>query len=231
MQHILLLHGALGSKQQLEPLAKVLSNHYIIHQVNFSGHGNAAMPEQFSIPVFANDVLTYLSNNKIDKINIFGYSMGGYVALYLALHHPEKVNGIFTLATKFAWTQAFAANEVKQLNPEKIAEKVPAFAQHLQKIHQPNNWQEVVEKTAAMMQDLGNHSVLNIEQLQQIKCPVQVAVGDKDAMVSIEETISLFKHLPNANLLVIPNTKHPIEKVNANYLAEDVCRFFSSYAT
>lgn len=226
MQNILLLHGALGSQQQLEPLANELSKTYIVHQLNFSGHGNASMPQSFSIPTFANDVLTFLNNNNIESINIFGYSMGGYVALYLALHHPAKVKSIFTLATKFAWTPAFAANEVQQLNPAKIAEKVPAFAQHLQQIHQPNNWQEVVEITAEMMIDLGNNPDLTIEHLQQINCPIQVAVGDKDAMISIEETVDVFRNLPNAYLLVIPNTKHPIEKVNAAYLAEDICRFF-----
>lgn len=32
--------------------------------------------------------------------------MGGYVAWYLAEHHPEKANAVFTLATKFLWTPA-----------------------------------------------------------------------------------------------------------------------------
>jgi pimeloyl-ACP methyl ester carboxylesterase len=228
MQHILLLHGALGSRQQLDSLAKALGKYYTVHQLNFSGHGDAAMPHQFSITIFANDVLTYLASNKIEKTHIFGYSMGGYVALYIALHYPEKVSGVFTLATKFAWTPAFAANEVKQLQPGKITEKVPAFAQHLEQIHQPNQWKEVVEKTAVMMQDLGNNPALNMQELTKIKCAVQVAVGDKDAMVTLEETVEVFKHLPDVRLQVMPNTKHPIEKVNANYLAEDVYRFFAS---
>ncbi len=228
MQHILLLHGALGSQQQLVPLAKELNQHYIVHQLNFSGHGNAAMPQQFSIPTFANDVLVYLNDNKIDSINIFGYSMGGYVALYFALYYPQKVKNIFTLATKFNWTPDFAANEVKQLNPAKIAEKVPAFAQHLQQIHSPNNWQEVVDQTAIMMLDLGNNPLFTTEEFQQIKCAVQVAVGDRDAMVSIEETINVYKRLPNAYLQVMPNTKHPIEKVNTIYLAQDIVRFFDT---
>lgn len=228
MQQILLLHGALGSQQQLGPVAKQLQKHFIVHQLNFSGHSNTAMPQQFSIPQFDEDVLLYLEQNQIENINVFGYSMGGYVALYLALHYPEKVKSIFTLATKFAWTPAFAANEVKQLNPAKIAEKVPAFAQHLQQIHQPNNWQQVVEKTAEMMIDLGNKPALKIEQLQQIQCRVQVAVGDKDTMVSFEETVDVFRNLPNAFLQIMPNTKHPIEKVNAVNLAEAIEQFVNS---
>src|SRR4029077_13449669 len=101
MQHLLVLHGAIGAKDQLQPLAEKLRSHYIVHTLNFSGHGGETIPATFSIEGFANDVLHYLKQNNIDKINIFGYSMGGYVALYLAKHYPEKVNKAATLATKF----------------------------------------------------------------------------------------------------------------------------------
>src|ERR1051326_9543575 len=86
---LLLLHGAIGSKVQLEPLASLLGDKYSVHSMNFSGHGGEPLPEQFSIAGFANDVLSYLEGNNLPRVNIFGYSMGGYVALYLARHYPQ----------------------------------------------------------------------------------------------------------------------------------------------
>ena len=80
MHKLLLLHGAIGAKDQLQPLAQALKNDYEVHALNFSGHGGEQMPNSFSIELFANDVLTYLDKTNIQKINIFGYSMGGYVA-------------------------------------------------------------------------------------------------------------------------------------------------------
>ena len=56
--------------------------------------------------------------------------MGGYVALQLANKHPKYVQKIITLGTKFAWDKETAAKEVKMLNPEKIEEKIPAFAKN-----------------------------------------------------------------------------------------------------
>ena len=47
-----------------------------------------------------------------------GHSMGGYVALKLALKRPELVDRIITLGTKFNWTPEVAAKEVKMLNPD-----------------------------------------------------------------------------------------------------------------
>ena len=93
MKHLLLLHGALGSLEQFDELETRLSKKFIVHTLNFSGHGGLPIPEEgFSIELFAKDVLNYLNNKKIDSINIFGYSMGGYVALYLAVHHPNPVS-------------------------------------------------------------------------------------------------------------------------------------------
>ena len=89
MQHLILLHGAIGAKQQLEPLSNALSPQFNIHLINFPGHGGRAMPASaFSIELFASDVLGYMKENNIEQANVFGYSMGGYAAVYLAKHHP-----------------------------------------------------------------------------------------------------------------------------------------------
>src|SRR5687767_6066719 len=108
MQKLLLLHGAIGSKEQLQPLAGLLKNEYEIHTLNFSGHGGTPLPEQFSIELFARDVVDYLDAKKLENINIFGYSMGGYVGLYLARYFPMRIGKVFTFATKFDWTPASA---------------------------------------------------------------------------------------------------------------------------
>src|SRR5688572_25311470 len=111
---LLLLHGALGSKSQFRDLSKILEKDFIVHSMDFSGHGgNTLTNEPFSIELFADDILNWQNENQIKKCDIFGYSMGGYSALYLARYHPHKVRRIFTLATKFEWTEDIAAREVK----------------------------------------------------------------------------------------------------------------------
>src|SRR3982751_5901517 len=101
---LLLLHGAIGSSAQLIPLAKKLKSNFEVKLFDFAGHGGRELPQSFSIELFTNDLLKWMEENSPDKIDVFGYSMGGYVALYIARYHPEKINRIFTLATKFDWT-------------------------------------------------------------------------------------------------------------------------------
>jgi esterase/lipase len=225
MQHLLLLHGAIGAKDQLIPLSEKLKSDFCIHTLNFSGHGGEKMPEKFEIQLFANDVLNYMTKNNIDKINIFGYSMGGYVALYLALHYPEKILKVFTLATKFLWTTEIAEKEIKMLNAAKIEEKIPDFAHILKKRHQPNDWKDVLKKTADMMIALGNNNTLKASDYKGIQHSVCVCIGEKDKMVTKEETIEVVSNLLNRNYIILPEIEHPIEKMNIELLVNELHTF------
>ena len=153
--------------------------------------------------------------------------MGGYVGLYIAKHFPEKVIKLYTLATKLNWTIETAAKDASMLNPTIIKEKVPKYALALEQLHGPN-WEILMQKTAQMMLHLGENPTLKVADFEQITTPVLLSVGDKDAMVSIEETVNAYRKLANAELFVMPNTIHPIEKVNANELAHQIKRFMLS---
>lgn len=222
MKTLLLLHGAIGAKGQLTPLAKELENHFEVHNINFSGHGGSDFIHPFSIENFAVQVLNYLDQNKIEKISIFGYSMGGYVALYLASKHPERVEKILTLATKFNWSPEISQKEIQMLNPEIIKEKIPAFAKALQQRHHPQSWEAVLGKTAQMMLDLGTKQPLEKDDFNKIKTPVKLTIGDGDKMVSISETRQVSEWLPNAALLILPDVQHPIEKAPTTLIAEEI---------
>ncbi len=225
---LFLLHGALGNKQQLAPLKAELAAHFHLLDLNFSGHGGRPLPEAYSMSVFVEDVLAEMDAAKIERAHFFGYSMGGYVALQLAQRHPEKVAQIVTLGTKFDWTPETAAREVKMLNPTKIEEKVPAFAAALQKAHQPQDWRTVLHKTADMMTALGNGTGLAMTDLATIQQPVVIGIGEQDRMVGRKESTLAADHLPNGQLLVLPETPHPIEKVNPAQLAAELIRIFQN---
>lgn len=223
--HLLLLHGALGSKAQLNNLKTNLSKDFNVYALNFEGHGDRPSNRDFRMGNFAENVLQFLKEENLSKVSLFGYSMGGYVALTLANSHPNLVHKIITLGTKLDWTPDFAANEVRKLNPDKIEEKVPAFAKKLQAIHAPNDWKEVVTKTAEMMTDLGNGNRLTTKDFKQILTPTLIGLGTLDRMVTAEESQEVARLLPNATFRAMEGFPHLIEKVDAEKLAEVVRGF------
>jgi len=219
MKTVLFLHGALGTKKQFESIFPFLNPHFKIYSFNFDGHGGNNSTQDFSIQLFTENTFRFLDENNLDSVYIFGYSMGGYVALNLALLHPEKVESIVTLGTKFKWDLDSATKEVKMLNPEKIEEKVLHFANKLKNDHAPSDWKILMRKTADMMMGMGKGKKLHDEYLNKISHKVTIGIGDKDHMVSIEESESAAQILPNGKIKILPNFPHPIEKVNPEELA------------
>lgn len=225
---ILLLHGALGSKDQLAPLAKKLKNEFTsVHTLTFSGHGGKSLnqEQEFNIEAFTTDILLYLEHQNIKQTDIFGFSMGGYVALNLALKHPEKVGKIFTLGTKLQWSPEIATKEVKMLNAEKIEEKVPAFAKALEQRHAPLNWKEVLKNTADMMIGLGHGAAIETDQFKEIKHPVIIGIGSEDNMVSIAESETVAGLLPNGQMRLYKGLKHPIEEIDVEVFHQEILGF------
>lgn len=228
MQQLLLLHGALGSEKSLQPLKELLQNDFDVFSFSFQGHGGSELPESdFTIAGFANEVIAFLDENKIDSIAIFGYSMGGFVGLYLAKHFPERIQQLFTLATKLNWTIEGSQKDASMLNPTIIKEKVPKYALSLEQLH-GNKWEDLMTKTAQMMLNLGQNPEVKESDFEHINIPVLLSVGDKDAMVTLEETINAHRKIKDSQLLVLPRTIHPIEKVDVVELAHQIKRFISN---
>jgi pimeloyl-ACP methyl ester carboxylesterase len=224
-KHIILLHGALGSTDYLEPLAERLSAHYNVQNHLFPGHGGRLMHDKYSIATFANDVLQRIQNGRLEKPLVFGYSMGGYVALYLEQQYPGTFAAITTFATKFNWTPDTASKEAAMLDADQLQAKHPEYVDMLAQRHAPLNWQDVLNSTAGMMRDMGMIPPLDRDILHTIECPVWLSVGDKDRMVSIEETSAIQRAIPGAQLAVLPNTGHPMEKLDLNLMEFLLRRF------
>lgn len=225
MQHIILLHGALGSNEQFKLLEQSLSNHYKVHVPNLPGHGGTGLQQEFSIHFFAQYLEEYIEQHYLKGTSVFGYSMGGYVAMYLARQKPELVNKIITLATKWSWDETIAAREVKMLQPDIIEQKLPQFAQALAQRHAPYDWKELLRKTADMMLQMGKNNPLKHEDLTQVTTPSLIMLGDRDKMVSLQETVEAYQHIPGAQMAVLPKTPHPIEQADIEMLSFFIRRF------
>lgn len=220
MKNWLLLHGALGASTQLEPLKKRLEEKGLrVFAMDFSGHrGLPDAREGFGIEAFAQDVVRFLDAHQLDQVNIFGYSMGGYVALWFALNHPTRVHEVVTLGTKFDWSPESAEKEIKKMDPVKVEEKIPAFARILEARHKPNDWKELMHKTARMMRGLGNLPLLTEANLKSCDKKVTVLLGDADDMADRSFSQQVARWMVRGHFVLLAETGHPIEKVDLDIL-------------
>ena len=226
MKNLLVLHGALGSAHQFEFLKESFGKKVKVHTFNFSGHGGKSFSDKkFCVDEFANEVANYIAEHKLKDVFIFGYSMGGYVALLLAKKYPKLIQAIMTLATKFSWDYETAVKENKMLQPAIMEEKVPEYAAMLKEIHGNYQWKELLAKTGALMHDLAIEKNITPEAVNTIECPIWIGRGDRDMMVSLDETLKIQEALKNAALYILPNTKHPFEMVDRKQIIFQITQF------
>ncbi|MDB5283104.1 MAG: tropinesterase [Bacteroidota bacterium] len=111
------------------------------------------------------------------------------------------------------------------LNPEKVVEKVPIFAQSLAERHGEHEWKSVMSKTGLLMRDLA-HTYLTDQDFIKIQHQVLLGHGSKDNMVSFEETDYAHRLLKNSTLKTFNEVPHVIEQVPVGLLAREIEAFF-----
>lgn len=219
IESIVVLHGALGAAEQMQPLADALRSidgvQRNVHVIELPGHGNTPLAdsEEFAVADFTDALARRIAALGLVQPWCFGYSMGGYVALALESRAPNSFSGIATLGTKFAWTPEGAAREVRRLDAQKLREKVPHFAALLETRHaNAGGWELLLSRTAALLSAIGDAPILTDDTLARVHIPALVAAGTKDDTVTADETPNA-AHATGGRSVMLENVGHPIETV------------------
>ena len=75
------------------------------------------------------------------------------------------------------------------------------------------------EVKVIMLTALGLNNTLNTGDYATIYAPCLILLGDRDKMVTLDETVAVYKQLPNAQLCLLPNTQHPLEQADIGLLS------------
>lgn len=224
MKDLVLLHGALGSSKELEKVKNILSADFNVYTFDFNGHGNEEATN-FYIDGFSNDLKAFITKYELDQPFVFGYSMGGYVALYHETKYPGSIGSLLTLGTKFDWNPESSSREAGFLVPELILIKAPHYAEYLSEIH-GIDWKENMRLTKELMLRLGDQPVLNEQSLKIVEIPVTIARGSNDRMVSPDESQWASNLINSANYYEIPEFDHPLNKLDDAKLAKMILDHF-----
>jgi pimeloyl-ACP methyl ester carboxylesterase len=227
MPSLLVVHGAIGSAAQVDPLRDALVAafpHRRIRNVELPGHGRSPLAEgsSFTMTTFAEALGAAADAAATDsRPVVFGYSMGGYAALLREALAPGSFAAIVTLGTMLEWSPAIAAAAAARLAPHVLRARLPAFADQLAVRHAgAGGWETVLGRTAQLLTGLGAAPALTDVHLASITCPVSLLVGERDDSVSIDATAALAARMHRATVTPLPGVPHPIEKVPSSVIIE-----------
>ncbi|HET6315047.1 MAG TPA: alpha/beta fold hydrolase, partial [Chloroflexota bacterium] len=91
---LLLLHGFTGSLHAWDGIRSALGIRARLVLVDLIGHGQSDSPEnaeRYTLEWCARDLLAILDELRLERVSVLGYSMGGRIALHLALAAPERI--------------------------------------------------------------------------------------------------------------------------------------------
>jgi 2-succinyl-6-hydroxy-2,4-cyclohexadiene-1-carboxylate synthase len=223
LPNLLLLHGFMGSSTDFSPAITTLSKHFHCICVDLPGHGHTQIDNHNFVST-ANQILAIAPN----QCHLLGYSLGGRLALYLALNHPDRWQKVILESTSFGLATPQARTQRQQQDAAIIGKlrqpelDFTAFIQNWYQqtvftgIPQHPNFPELI---ASRLQNhplalarsletmgLGQQPYLG-ELLPTNQIPLLLLAGEQDLkFVAIGQQITQL--CPQAAMVILPNCSH-----------------------
>lgn len=215
---VVLLHGSfMAIPSNWQEMIPALSKSRQVIAVEMQGHGRTAdIDRDFSYDHLADDIAAMLDHLKIARADIIGYSMGGTVALNLAIRHPSSVRKAVIISAVFrhnGWVQ-----EALDAYPHFTADAFkgsPIEAEYGKLSPTPNEFPNFIKRAISM--DLKPYD-FGAEKLKATQAPMFFIHGDADG-VRLDHIAEMFRLKGNeimgdmrprgpSRLAVLPDTTH-----------------------
>jgi pimeloyl-ACP methyl ester carboxylesterase len=238
---IVLLHGFCGSSLYWEKVIPELSKNYRVIAPDLPGHGESTiLNENYMIEEDIADIVKNLLDElNIQKVTMFGHSLGGYITLAFAEKYGERLNG-FSIIHSTAYPDSEEAKQGRVANVEKVKEEgIHSLINGLvPKLFSPDNLEEnyvdsakrigyatspqgAISTLIAMKDRPDRNSVL-----ESIQLPVLLIAGEKDQIIPSEKTFSVSKS--NIKHTLIKNSGHMSMYENPKELISAINEYLSN---
>ncbi len=232
---ILCLHGHPGLGSSMSVFTNHLSQRFQTFAPDLRGYGNSRINGNFSMEDHLTDLEALLDRFQIQHCLVLGWSLGGILAMELALRLPERVTGLILIATAarprgnhppISWQDNFytgLASIVNRVQPgwewniETFGKR--SLYRYLIGQHTPGAYRYLaLEAMSAYLQTSAAATrALNtalragynrLEDLQQIHCPSLMLAGAGDRHITAESSLETAHHLKDCQWHCYPNTAH-----------------------
>jgi pimeloyl-ACP methyl ester carboxylesterase len=239
---ILLLHGLLGSSRNWQTVGRKLADSFRVVALDLRNHGASAHNRRMDYPAMAADVLAWMDKSGVEQLHLVGHSMGGKVSMYLACHHPERIQSLTVVdiaphAYPPRWEREFAAMR-----------RMPVH--HFQKRQEAEEWLEKDISDWAFRKFLvsnlerdpsgGFRWIVNLgilesalpnlfrqipEPGQSYEGPVLFLRGSKSKFVSDADIRMIEGFFPKAKLVTVEGAGHNVHFDQTDRFIESVSQF------
>ncbi|PZD71377.1 Tropinesterase [Acaryochloris thomasi RCC1774] len=232
---ILCLHGHPGSSASLSVFTSTLSQHYLTIAPDLRGYGRSQTQSFFEMSDHLRDLDVLWDQYHLNDCIILGWSLGGILAMELALRHPGKVKGLILVATAarprskhppVSWRDNLYTAIAGLTNAVCPAWKwnIKTFGQrslfrYLIRRHTAVAYQYLAQealpaylKTSKWANQALNNALRTgydrLDKLDSIRCPCLVLAGECDLHITPQASQETAQHLCNSQWICYPETAH-----------------------
>ncbi len=216
-QPLVVLHGAYMTIGTMGEVVPGLAEARRVIAVELQGHGRTAdVDRPLTYEQMADDVAALIGHLGIEQADVFGYSMGGGVALQVAVRHPEVVRKLVVASASYTsdGMHPELLEMIPTIAPEAFAGS-PIEEAYLRTAPNPDDFPNLVAKLKRLDME---PFAWPPEDIREIAAPTLLIVGDSDA-IRLEHAVELFRllgggvmgdlaGLPKSQLAVLPGTTH-----------------------
>ena len=214
---LLLLHGGAGSIP--ERWIPFFSPGFRVIAMEQMGHGRTAdlLDRPFHYHDMAEDTIELMRHLGIESACVVGYSDGGIIGLDIAIHHPDRVTKLAITGAN-ARTDGYTAENQEMMRNLKPGDMPISESYRRLSPDGADHWPVFIDRLLRMW---SVEPSLTGEELQSIKAPTLIIVGDDD-IVRTEHSVEMFRAIPDAQLCVVPHSGHGVMPKEAvlTFLAE-----------
>ena len=226
---VLCIHGLGSSTKDWEPQIGALSRHHTVITYDVRGHGETAKPRgRYSVKQFADDAAALIEHLEPGPVHVLGISMGGMIALQLAVDFPRLVRSLIIVNSGpemilRTWKQRIAIYQrfviVRLMGMRKMGQVLagvllPKPEHAAERATFVDRWAR--NDPAAYLRALRALIGWSVsDRLSSIACPTLVVSADQDyTPVAYKEYYT--RSIPGARLAVVADSRHmlPVEKPN-----------------
>lgn len=208
---LILLHSGGMSGAEWKPQVPLFARNFRVIAPDHLGHGHSPMiADRLAIGDMGRAVLELMDELQLPQANLAGSSLGGAVALWLTLHHPDRVSRLVL------YRVGYRKDEVTHAGTRGMAD--PAYwrsvGMHkwLSDLHQPQGgpdaWEDVILRVSEALEPATTDHAHDLEVLERITQPTLIVVGDRDPVAPLDQILEIFGAIPNAGLWVLPYATH-----------------------
>lgn len=230
----LILVHALGLDHRMwRDVIPLIADRFRVIAYDLRGHGTAAgAPRAIGLETYADDLVALLDGLRIESAHVVGLSLGGSIALQVALTRPERMKSLTVIAST-AWS--FDAFEQRALAAERDgmeAQIIPSLTRWFRPEDLARNgWavryaRDAVERAFVADWVAGWHALATIttgERLGEIRVPTHVIAGEKDASTP-PDLMKRMLEIPGATYSEIAGAPHMVSLTHPAPLAEAIVR-------